>query len=293
MDYSFISAANDPVLSVNIFHALIIRIFHTSYYGTLPKGALKDRDLTLIEEVMNGTISETKIQLVERQTRKMILKMMESPENWSSWLQLFDEEDIYEETVAATPDPTDNTPKQTPDNSFLGGQNQRDLPSGVPKLNLGGLLAATAPHTGLITGLPHAGTFTSSNPTGHMRGWSQLGLSKAVEQPFPDKKDFVLAETNSERLEFDRLEREPAQTSRFRKEAKGEDLLAGADKVLSDLDSQFLSPRFSHYNLARKHERQIRPETERLQHRRHFSQFSDRFPDQVYTEDDLYKCESP
>ena len=278
VDYSFISTANDPMLNVNIFHALIIRIFHTPYYGTLPKGAFKDRDLALIEEVMAGTISETKTQLIERQTRKMILKMMQSPENWSSWLQLFDEEDIYEETVGATPDHTDQTPKETPETSFVGHLPTKDLKAAIPKLNLGGIGGQTGPTT-------------APDQKSHVRGWSQLGMPKLDPATFPAKKDFVLMETISERQEFDDLEK-GLPTSRFKKESFKEAVFAIKEQCLSDLDSQFLSPRFSHFNVDVT-ERSQKGGTERLIHRRNFTEMSDRQRGNFFTSEDIYRSESP
>jgi len=98
--YTFKSTDKDPMLLVNIHHAYIIRALYTGIREDWT-GILQDRDWAVMDEALHGTIDEIKLLLIERQSKKMIMKIMENPKNWMIWLNLFDDENTYEETVPA------------------------------------------------------------------------------------------------------------------------------------------------------------------------------------------------
>lgn len=101
IDYNFKSSTSDPMLPVNLHHAFIIRAFHTGHEVNNKNGLLKDRDWRLLQKAIKDELDEIVLALLERQTRKMILKIIKNPMHWKAWLHLFDDENIYEETITS------------------------------------------------------------------------------------------------------------------------------------------------------------------------------------------------
>ena len=100
VDYVFKSSSADHMININVYHAFIIKSFHTpnpmsDVYGCF----LSERDNRILRMTIEDTITDLQLQLVDRQSKKMILKILKDPKNWKSWLQLFDDENIYEETL--------------------------------------------------------------------------------------------------------------------------------------------------------------------------------------------------
>lgn len=99
VDYAFKTTSSDPQLPVNLHHAFIVRAFHTRHAVSNSFGLLKDRDWRLMQKVLTGNISDSLLAMVDNQNKKMILKIIDNPQHWKEWLQLFDDENIFEETL--------------------------------------------------------------------------------------------------------------------------------------------------------------------------------------------------
>lgn len=116
IDYNFKSTKSDPVLMVNLHHAFIIRAFHTAHDVNNASGLLKERDWRLLQKAVKNDLDEILLSLLERQVSKMIMKIIKDPTHWKAWLQLFDDENIYEETL--TSDERRESAFQTPNITF-------------------------------------------------------------------------------------------------------------------------------------------------------------------------------
>ena len=201
VDYVFRSGGTDHMLAVNVYHAYLIKVFHTphSIFDEKSFDFLSERDMRLLQRTLEDGLTEVQLQLVERQTNKMILKILKDPQNWVAWLQLFDEENNLEETL-----PTEE---------------KKESAGPTPDL--------------------------SQNESFAPRDAQDSDHKNSIFEKFKYMKDahktdrFVLRQTQSECQEMDAFDASRHQSSRASKS-----VVPKLDFELSDIDSQFLSPRF-------------------------------------------------
>jgi len=202
VDYVFRSVGTDHMLNVNVYHAYIIKVFHTphSIFDDKTFDFLSERDMRILKLTLQDHLTEVQLQLIERQTNKMILKILKNPQNWVAWLQLFDDENNMEETLPTEEkkDSANPSPDLSPNASF----NARDQ-------------LLDSDHKNSI--------------------FEKFKYMKDAHKT--DK--FVLKQTPSECQEMDAFDASRHQSSRVSKS-----VIPKLDFELSDIDSQFLSPRF-------------------------------------------------
>ena len=98
VDYTFVSGPNDSMMTINYFHAVVIKAFYSSHKEVVP-GILLAKDTEVLRSAARNQLDEMTLQVIERQAKKMILEIIQDPSEWMMWLNLFEEENIYEETV--------------------------------------------------------------------------------------------------------------------------------------------------------------------------------------------------
>ena len=210
IDYDFKSSKSDPVLPVNFHHAFIIRAFHTAHEVNNGRGLLKDRDWRLLQKTIKNDIDPIVLQLLERQTRKMIFKIIKEPSHWKAWLQLFDDENIYEETI--------------------GSEDRRESNLPTPVLTLDNDIKAP----GEIPGTPVKDFYTIEETARE-----QMTESPRIgEESLIKKQEFVLDASPSEQFELDSI----ARTKRQKKLSQIPTLRID-ESLITDQDSQMFSPR--------------------------------------------------
>ena len=112
--YSFRSTDRDLLHRVNFSHAFIIAAFHTPQTFPSAQGLLKERDWHILQLALKDGVDEIKIRLLDRQTRKMVMKVLKDPAHWSEWLQLFEEHNDFEETLSTEDKRDSASPSPSP-----------------------------------------------------------------------------------------------------------------------------------------------------------------------------------
>lgn len=107
IQYTFTSGPNDPMLAINLHHAYLIRRIYTSIKGD-EKSFLADKDIQLLEDSLLDKLDHATLANLESQSNKIVQSIILQPEYWLSWLNLFDDENIYEVTV-----PNEDNKKQS------------------------------------------------------------------------------------------------------------------------------------------------------------------------------------
>lgn len=102
--YTFTSKPKDPMLSINPAHAFLIRRLYTNLRED-GSTFFTEADTRLLENAAKDQLSPGTLKLVSQLSESLVLDVIRKPEKWSSWLQLFEDENIYEETV-----PNDDRP---------------------------------------------------------------------------------------------------------------------------------------------------------------------------------------
>lgn len=110
--YTFTSGPKDPMLAINPAHSYLIRRLYTNLRedGTL---FLSKADSELLEKAANDELHEETLAIVSRLSSSLVADILRRPGDWSAWLQLFDNENIYEETVMADDRPETSAIDQT------------------------------------------------------------------------------------------------------------------------------------------------------------------------------------
>lgn len=100
INYTFKSGVMDEMLQINVFHAVIIRSYYTHFKDDA-KQILKPKDLLLLQASLSEEVDldDTMMKLVENKCQKIISTILKNPQSWKQWLELFQDENIYEETV--------------------------------------------------------------------------------------------------------------------------------------------------------------------------------------------------
>ena len=98
IQYTFSSAPDDPMLAVNMSHAYLIRRMYTNLKGD-DVSFLADKDLKLLEDSLKDRVDSVILEGIEIESKKYIQTIILHPEYWLTWLNLFDDENIYEETM--------------------------------------------------------------------------------------------------------------------------------------------------------------------------------------------------
>lgn len=96
--YTFSSGPNDPMLTINPAHAYLIRRLYTSLRED-GKVFMSSGDVTLLEQAADERLPADTLSLVEQLNVSMVADIVRKPSDWAVWLQLFDDENVYEETV--------------------------------------------------------------------------------------------------------------------------------------------------------------------------------------------------
>ena len=229
VNYAFRSTSSDPQLAINLHHALIIRAFHTKHNVANSFGLLKDRDWRLMQKGLSGNISDSLLMMIERQSRKMICKIIDDPQHWKEWLRLFDDENFFEETLFSEEkreshqpsmnisfdNPTDILAPHNKLEEIIAGGQQKNIEINTKNYNF-----------------PFEITWRDS-------------FQKEEKKPEPlQAKKFVMEATPSEQKELE-------STSKFHMTKKSTVSQLRIDETLiTDHDSQIFSPRVNFANMS-------------------------------------------